>query len=467
MEQIISDLLELNFEELEKQIFEQACKAARELTVKLLEQLDDFLMKSRDRKRYVSKQTRKATIKTVYGEVEYNRRQYFDTKNQEYVFLLEDKMEMEKIGTISSNLSKQIAAACIEMPFRKASETISKTTGQTISSHGAWNVIQNIGDLIDQDEKEKVNQMEQEQPQGRIESQIIFMEADGVWLNIQGDKKKNKDRELKLATIYDGWSHDGKKLNNRKVIAGMESAKTFNRKVEALVQSVYNIDYAKYRVLNGDGAAWISNTENPDRIFQLDRFHIMQKIRTCIPNKKICSLIINNFINGEYEDMLGNIDTYINSIDDGTQKTKVKAAKDLFRYLSNNYEGLAPWQEQVEEVPEAPEGIEYKNLGTQENHNCSLITGRMKHRKMRWSEDGASNLAKVICARANEELDEIIERTDGTIFIPIEETKPLTPNKIPIKIGKGNKYIETLQVGLPILDGPINNSSNAIRAISF
>lgn len=92
---------------------------------------------------------------------------------------------------------------------------------------------------------------------------------------------------MKLATVYTGWSKDGKKLVNKKVLAGMAGSMKFNTKTEALIQSVFHIEADQVRVLNGDGAAWISNTYNPERIFQLDRFHIVKKIRSAIKVKNL------------------------------------------------------------------------------------------------------------------------------------------------------------------------------------
>lgn len=97
---------------------------------------------------------------------------------------------------------------------------------------------------------------------------------------------------MKLATVYTGWSKDGKKLVNKKVLAGMAGSMKFNTKTEALIQSVFHIEADQVRVLNGDGAAWISNTYNPERIFQLDRFHIVKKIRSAIKVKKFANQIL-------------------------------------------------------------------------------------------------------------------------------------------------------------------------------
>lgn len=99
-------LLTAKFEDLERIIYSAVCEAARQMTRELLEELDSHLMQTRDKKRYANKQIRKATVKTIYGEVEYNRHMYLDRETKRYVYLLEDQMKMEKIGAVSSNLAK-------------------------------------------------------------------------------------------------------------------------------------------------------------------------------------------------------------------------------------------------------------------------------------------------------------------------------------------------------------------------
>lgn len=469
----MDELLTAKFEDMERKIYSVVCEAAREMTRELLEELDRHLMNTRDKKRYENKQIRKATVKTVYGEVEYNRHMYLDRETKDYVYLLEDQMKMEKIGAVSSNLAKIISEAAAEMPYRKTAELISGTTGQTISSHGAWNVVQKVGEEIGREEEIILNEMEEETTRGETDSPIIFMEADGVYLNIQKNKKKAKSQEMKLATVYTGWSEDGRKLVNKKVLAGMAGSTKFNTKTEALIQSVFHIEKNQVRVLNGDGAAWISNTYNPERIFQLDRFHIVKKVRSAIKVKKFANRILGKMMSGDYSGGLQDIETYMNSIDDGQHKKELKDVRDLYRYLTNNIDGLPRWQEQLETLGidlQALEGQIYKNMGVQENQNCSLITNRMKGRKMRWSVEGADNLAKIIYTRENGDLDRIIEKYDGEIQIPDDyekEIQILSADKVQKVIGSGSRYIEILQGALPVLGSPVGNYTDAIRKMSM
>ena len=94
-----------------------------------------------------------------------------------------------------------------------------------------------------------------------------------------------------------------------------------------------------------------------------------------------------------------------------------KKARELLQYLENNKQGLLPYDRQGVAIPEPGEGIVYKHMGVQESQNCTVITLRMKHRRMRWSVAGANNLAKALYRRENRDLVRTIEQyTDGLVF---------------------------------------------------
>ena len=57
----------ISFKTLEKKIFEEACKIAREHTKAVLESYDEILLKERDASKYRNKGKRKTSIRTVYG----------------------------------------------------------------------------------------------------------------------------------------------------------------------------------------------------------------------------------------------------------------------------------------------------------------------------------------------------------------------------------------------------------------
>ena len=88
---------------------------------------------------------------------------------------------------------------------------------------------------------------------------------------------------------------------------------------------------------------------------------------------------------------------YATSVASPDEKDKTgKKALELYQYLNNNKEGLLAYDKRGITIPSPKEGILYKGMGIQETQNCTVITLRMKHRRMRWSVNGANNLAKAL-----------------------------------------------------------------------
>ena len=254
---------------------------------------------------------------------------------------------------------------------------------------------------------------------------------------------------------------------NKKMLAGMEKSGQFHQKREALIEKVYDADEIGQRILNGDGGSWIKEDYDPEVIFQLDRFHIYREIKKKIRDVEAQKRIKELLEQKKAEEMLEYIQVYADSIESDDPKDKgSKNARELYQYLWNNREGLIPYQERRIKLPDAPEGIIYKNMGVQENQNCTAVTMRMKHRRMRWSIQGANNMAKALYRKENRELVDTIERyTDGLVFtMQMEEiVKTLSVAKSPKKDGKGNPYIEAITHHMPLLDAMRTASRKAFE----
>ncbi|MBM6801537.1 ISLre2 family transposase [Mediterraneibacter glycyrrhizinilyticus] len=462
MKSIVEENL-VSFKTLEQKVFAYVCELGRMITQVILETYDDELAKERDTKVYRDKGKRKTSIKTVYGEVEYRRRVYRRESEEgevAYIYLLDQAMQMEKIGLISTNLAQKIALTVTESPYRVSADVISGTCGQIISHGGVWNLIQQLGERISKEEEYAVQQMEAEQTEGKKAVGILFEEMDGVWLRMQDSRhKKAPKQEMKVFTMYEGWEADSPKrsrLVNKTMLAGMEKSGLFHQKREALIEKIYDTDEIGQRILNGDGGSWIKEPYDPETIYQLDRLHIYKEIKKKIRDGAAQEQIREMLEKKKVDEMLEYILIYADSIESEDVKDKwSEKARELYRYLQNNKEGLLPYQERGIELPEAGEGIIYKNMGVQENQNCTAITLRMKHRRMRWSESGANNMAKALYRKENRELIDTIERyTDGLVFsMQMEEiVKTLSASKAPKKDGKGNPYVEAITHHMPLLD---------------
>ncbi len=454
----------ITFKELEQKIFNYVCDMAVYMTEFVLESYDKEIHEQRNRKMYRDKGCRKTTIKTVYGDVTYKRHVY-ETKTEEgqkaYVYLLDQNVNMDKIGLISTNLVEKVVSCATENSYRITADTISGTCRQSISHGGAWNIVQRLGERVVEEENHLVQEMNADQLKPENTINVLFEEMDGVWLKMQGKNHKSMPKqEMKVATIYEGIDTSNPKrttIKGKKTLAGMEKSTEFHEKREAQIRSIYDADEIEYRILNGDGGSWIKDPYEPDTIVQLDRFHIYQEIKKKINKDEEAQKDVEALFEAEMiNEMFEYLEMYINSVDtDDENDKRAKNARELYQYLNNNREGLIPYQNRGIELPELKEGLHYGTLGVQENQNCTVITMRMKGNRRRWSESGANNMAKLLYRKENGELIETVNRYNEALVFKEnmqEIIEILSAAKAPQKDGKGNAYMDVINMHVPLKD---------------
>lgn len=469
---IIVDEMDLSFNRLEKEIYAFGCQVAREMLKNILEALDKKLEEERDRSKYRHKGTRQTSVKTLMGEVEFSRVVYKhvdDEGNKSYIYLLDQLLGFDTIGLISTNLAEKIVENASITSYRNAADNITELTGQSISHGGVWNVVQALGQKVREDEEELANATEKNQLCGEREVPVLFEEADGVYINIQGKDrpKSGKKLEMKVAVAYEGWKETNKnrfELVNKVACAGFEDISEFYRIKEAMIAREYNVDEIQMRILNGDGAAWIKHGIDDTVHYQLDPFHKHKAILRSVKGEEQRKVILKLLSDNKIDEAL----TYIAGLSNDTEDEKEqKKLKDLYVYFKENRNGLIPYQERGLDIPKPPIGLEYRNLGTMEHHICDIIAQRMKHRKASWSIEGASNLGKLLAAKASRRLNEVVERF-SKIVIPEDKTyeiiQILSASKAPKKDGKG-KDGNIHKGELPFTNYPVTNGRKVIRSM--
>ena len=438
----------LTFKDIEKEIFKFVCQIAVDLTKEFLAEYDKKLMQERDTAKYRHKGYKADHILCVYGDVPYERvvyETYSEDGKKEYVFLLDETLRMDTVGKMSLNLVESIVSATSKMSFRDAAEEINRNTEAGITFQSAWNVVQKFGEKLEEEEAALIRDYEKGAIEGGKEVPVLFEEADGIFIHLQGKDrpKRMSGKEIKVSTCYEGWNEQGE-LEGKVMSAGFEDGKTFQKLREAAIKKRYNTEEARLRVLNGDGAGWVKAYEDPDTVFQLDRFHIYQKILKCVRDKEMQDRLRNLYDACKTEELLEAIEIYADSVAADNDKEKgEKKALELYEYLGVNKEYLLSYRDREGiKVPEAPEGLVYKNLGTQENQNCSNITLRMKNNKGSWSIAGGGHMAKILVRFANKSIwndifhykDAVIESDKEPVILNI-----LSAAKAPKYDGKGNK----------------------------
>ena len=425
-EQIIASN-EIKFNELEKKIFKFVCFFGCLIIKLLLESYDKKLMNSRDKKKYRHKGLRETSVNTVMGDVRYKRAMYEINEEgvRKTVYLLDEVLKISTEGKVSSNLAqKVIETVPVTDSYRKAEKVIEGTTNTTLSHEKIRNIVVKVGERITNKEKEERKLFDKKQLiAGLKEVTALFEEADGLWINLQGKDRnekleKNKKKaerenkefnlkmkiktELKLHVMYEGWKKDDVRhsLVNKQYIAGIMKPKEIAKLRDARVFTQYDEGKIKLRVTNGDGAKWTKGITAKGGIYQKDQFHIMQEIVRDVPKeyRNILTELINN---KEYNKIQSAIDGLKYEL--GGEYQQVKKLNKLQSYLSGDLERY----QDIVEVPEAPEGIEYRNMGTQESQIFSKLEKRFCSGRKAFSIHGANALSKVCVLSEKFKIDEL------------------------------------------------------------
>ncbi len=440
----------VTFKDLEKKIYAWVCQIGRQFTQEFLERYDRLLMEGRDRKKYRNKGVRQTTVKTVYGEVTY-RRTVYETVEEDgtrrFVYLLDETLELANVGLISSNMAELLVKGITELSYRECAAKVSEMTGQTISAMGVWNVIQALGEQVCEEEKELTEEYKKGHIKGEKESPVLFEEADGVYIRLQGKDRKRMGQdkaELKVGIAYSGWRKTGLDrytLKDKVAVAGFSKAKEFHEYREVQIAQTFDLDFVEQRILNADGAAWIKKVKDQSTCFQLDPFHRNKAVREKIHHPAAQRAILELLEEEKIEEVFEYLECYRNSL---WEEKEIEETEELIRYYENNREGLLPYQSQGLELPESPEGVEYRNMGTMESHIWSIIARRMKHGHRSFSIRGGNHLAKILAKKCSGKLYEVTERLKEPI---LEQEKTeliceeiLTASKTPRKEGRGYEY---------------------------
>ena len=468
---------EKTFKEIEKEFFEIGCEVARELMEAFLSKADRELEESRDKKGLRHKGRRRTTIKTLMGEVLVRRALYKRIKDDgsvEHIYLLDEALGLDTIGLISPNLVEKILEHSCEMSYREVSAAVSDFTNQTISHQGVWDIVQCAGKKQKEAEKQLVNSFKNNELTGEKEVSVLFEEADGLWLGMQGKSRKGSSKgkkELKVGVVYEGWekrypSSKEYKTVNKTALAGYMKSDEFKELRDAVVAKKYNTDEIVYRVLNGDGASWIRHGHDLETdIFQLDPYHLSKAIVKNIYDKQARRHIMRWLKKGRFEKVFEKIEKL--KYECGGEEKEVKKLTTLENYIRNNIDGVIVYKDRENiSLPEAPVGMEYRNLGTMER-NIDIFAKRMKGAKS-WSEKGADNLSKIIALkmgkgfkdkvaalisgkvseRLTERFDETLSSSKAGLKKTIKRTMyPLHRGEIPFsscKVTNGRKVIRSM-----------------------
>ena len=251
---------------LEKAVYEAVLSLGRNIMRQCIEEADRTLARQRDRGMYRDKGYRPTTLKTVMGEVGYQRHVYLLSGAAEQpratVYLLDRSMGLDTVGLFSDTVCMMAVEAACAVSHRTAAATLNDLTGLSLSHESVWRIVQNAGSW----EQARVDSLaaaaKAECGSGTYETPVLYEEMDGVYLALQGKDRleHGPSKEMKVSIAYSGIYEDAsgrRGLANKVSYASMEQAEHFRRHAEGVVADFYAVDCVKRRVFNSDGGTWL------------------------------------------------------------------------------------------------------------------------------------------------------------------------------------------------------------------
>lgn len=374
---------DLNLDNIVDSVGEMVNDIGTKTILAIINELNDIIKKSPERsgKYHVHKSKVKRTLITRFGELEFKRTYYKNLKENNYVYILDELLGIEKYERVEGNLKGDILDKATNVSYGNAAEL---STPVPITRETVKKIIRENG-IIDNleleiKEKRKVN--------------TIYIEADEDHVPLQNGKNK----EMKLIYVYDDKAEISKgrtKLENIRYFTGEMHPEDLWTEVATYIDEAYDLDSVGNIYIAGDGARWIKTGIEiiKDSKYVLDHYHLSKYVK--ILTAHLGSLDNPIYIDEPLWDYMkaGNkkctMEIINFAIDETPMKSKKESMKRAKKYISNNWEGI-------------------KNLFGEEKYRCSaeghishILSDRLSSRPMGWSVIGADEMARMRVYKAN------------------------------------------------------------------
>lgn len=377
-------------------------EAGRKTLVGIIETVDNILFNNERRKlEYETKDLRKRTLVTEYGNIEYIRRYYRNKQTKEYVYLADEKMGIEKNERIAKDVQSKIIQFAHDMSYSKTGKQVvgNEIISPTTVMH-----------------KVRQEELKVETPEEKKQIKRLYIEADEDHVSERG----NKVGMPKLVYVHEGSYKKG----NRNILRNVHYIGCLGKNSEELWLEVAEYIDKKYDVkciekvyICGDGAAWIKEGLNwiEKSEFVLDRFHLLKYInQATVEFPQYRSKLwynINIYDRVSIENIFKEI--IENTVD---EKRKEKVI-DSYKYIMKQWKGI--------EIYETDR--KYLKGCSAEGHISHVYADRMSSRPRTWCDDGIDKMSRL----------RVFVSNGGKIYEELIKNK-----KVNIKMKKYDKIIQ-------------------------
>jgi len=402
-----------SFKGIEEELLKILRRKFKELLTEVFEEFDEYLMETRDKERLKVKGIRKRTIVTVFGELTFKRRYYYDSKLDEYRYILDETLNLPKHDRVSNLVKEKALTMVRDISYRKSAARINDMLGGHISASSLHSWVQKLGKKKEKElERERKKTYEQglvqEKREDANKTEHLFIEADGVVVNLQNDGEERSHLEIKLGVAYTGWENryfNSKeyRVKNKKIFGGCAESDQFWQEMGINIWQHYDLGSEGVTVLNGDGASWIhrAKTYLPFLNYRmLDSYHLQRNLLNGLGRSKFLPKVREAIADYDKEKTIKLLDEAKSYRKNQKDRKKVESLK---KYILKHWENILDYRKKDISTPNIARG-----MGIIESNVDYILADRLKKQGISWSEEGAQNISRVIIAYESGELEELL-----------------------------------------------------------
>jgi hypothetical protein len=275
---LLSELRENTLETAETNFKHTIAKIITSSYKNALEQRDKELLKNKERS-LITKDSKSRTIITTYGEVKFKRRRYFDSKKGRTTFLLDQDIKLSANKSVTDQTIQAFTTGAINSSYEATSKQIELITGCKIGKTTIRNMVGYAA--------EKIENLDSNKPyDDKIQTNQLFVEADGVWIPKQNKHSIGKKFiESSVGKVY--TKKKGDRCENLQTVVSVGRNKFWN-KVNSTMSTKYDLSNLDKVYLGSDGEKFYKTgfqDASFEVIHKLDPWHLKHNLRYYLPKK--------------------------------------------------------------------------------------------------------------------------------------------------------------------------------------
>lgn len=349
--------------------YEIFCEYFMDLTAAKVEEVDESIAENPSVRRgwTVQRKGDVRTLVTEHGELKYTRRYYKNDRQNDYSYLADRVIGVDKYERIERGLGAKLCNMATEQSYAKSSTYSCKGM---VSRQSVLN------------KTREVREKRLEPTEQRTDVEVLHIQADEDHVALQDGRRSSI---VKLVTLHEPVKYNGKRVylpQRFSLVSYQENIDDFWLRVTDEISKRYGDrdDLAVY--IHGDGASWIRTGLEwiKNSRYVLDKYHLIKYMRPVCGGNEACYAHLWEALQSNDYARLGNLVECM--VNEGC--CQENTGKEFLCYAHKNWDGIRIWYEDPVSGGSCTEGLV-----------SHILSDRLSSRPKGWLDEGIETISRL------------------------------------------------------------------------